>query len=82
MPIQSLVSEPALEKITKLAEGGHQGAKQLATYLGRSGCWHDEPEPVCGSRSWWISWKIFLALTRDSRGLSMTDHEIATEVVV
>ncbi len=32
MPLQSLVSEPALGKITKLAEGGHQGAKQLATY--------------------------------------------------
>lgn len=32
MPLQSMVSEPALGKITKLAEGGHQGAKQLATY--------------------------------------------------
>ena len=32
MPLQSLVSEPALGKVTKLAEGGHQGAKQLATY--------------------------------------------------
>jgi NAD(P)H-dependent flavin oxidoreductase YrpB (nitropropane dioxygenase family) len=32
MPLQSLVSEPALRKIDKLAEGGHEGAKQLATY--------------------------------------------------
>ena len=32
MPLQSLVSEPALGKVTKLAEGGHQGARQLATY--------------------------------------------------
>tara|TARA_B110000881_G_C18289082_1_gene371303 strand:+ start:413 stop:610 length:198 start_codon:yes stop_codon:yes gene_type:complete len=26
------VSEPALDKVVKLAEAGHQGAKQLATY--------------------------------------------------
>lgn len=32
MPLQSLVSEPALRKVDKLAEGGHEGAKQLATY--------------------------------------------------
>jgi NAD(P)H-dependent flavin oxidoreductase YrpB (nitropropane dioxygenase family) len=32
MPIMSLVSEPALAKVGKLAEGGHAGAKQLATY--------------------------------------------------
>ena len=32
MPLQSMVSEPALAKVTKLAEGGHEGAKQLATY--------------------------------------------------
>ena len=32
MPLQSLVSEPALGKVTKLAESGHEGAKQLATY--------------------------------------------------
>ncbi len=32
MPLQSLVSEPALGKVIRLAEGGHQGAKQLATY--------------------------------------------------
>jgi NAD(P)H-dependent flavin oxidoreductase YrpB (nitropropane dioxygenase family) len=32
MPLQSLVSEPALRKVDKLAEGGHDGAKELATY--------------------------------------------------
>ncbi len=32
MPLQSLVSEPALSKVAKLAEGGHEGARQLATY--------------------------------------------------
>ena len=32
MPLQSLVSEPALGKVVKLAEAGHQGAKQLATF--------------------------------------------------
>jgi NAD(P)H-dependent flavin oxidoreductase YrpB (nitropropane dioxygenase family) len=32
MPLQGLVSEPALGQINKLAEGGHEGAKQLATY--------------------------------------------------
>ncbi|MGI9323257.1 MAG: NAD(P)H-dependent flavin oxidoreductase [Pseudomonadales bacterium] len=32
MPLQSLVSEPALGKVAKLAEAGHEGAKQLATY--------------------------------------------------
>jgi NAD(P)H-dependent flavin oxidoreductase YrpB (nitropropane dioxygenase family) len=31
MPLQGLVSGPPLAKVTKLAEGGHQGAKQLAT---------------------------------------------------
>ena len=31
MPLQSLVSEPALGRVTKLAEGGHEGARQLAT---------------------------------------------------
>ena len=31
MPLQSLVSEAPLAKVTKLAEGGHEGAKQLAT---------------------------------------------------
>ncbi len=32
MPLQSLVSEPALKKIDKLAEGGDPAAKRLATY--------------------------------------------------
>lgn len=32
MPLQSLLSKPALEKVDKLAEGGHEGAKALATY--------------------------------------------------
>jgi len=31
-PLQSRVSEPALSKVMKLAEGGHEGARQLATY--------------------------------------------------
>ena len=33
MPLQSLVSEAPLAKVTKLAEGGHPGARQLATYF-------------------------------------------------
>ena len=32
MPVQAQISEPALGKVTKLAEGGHAGAKQLATF--------------------------------------------------
>ncbi len=32
MPLQSLVAEPALARIAKLAEGGHAGAKELDTY--------------------------------------------------
>ncbi|MBC2776056.1 nitronate monooxygenase [Parasphingopyxis sp. GrpM-11] len=32
MPLQSMVSEPALRQIDKLSQGGHQGAKDLATY--------------------------------------------------
>jgi len=32
MPLQSLVSEPALRSIDKLAESGDPGARQLATY--------------------------------------------------
>ena len=31
MPLQSLVSEPALKKIDKLSQSGHKGAKDLAT---------------------------------------------------
>ncbi|MEM7097750.1 MAG: nitronate monooxygenase [Pseudomonadota bacterium] len=33
MPLMSLVSEPALGRVAKLAEGGHTGARQLATYF-------------------------------------------------
>ena len=32
MPLQTLISEPALRKVDKLAEGGHEGAKELSTY--------------------------------------------------
>lgn len=32
MPLQGLVSEPALGKVDKLSQSGHEGAKQLATY--------------------------------------------------
>ena len=32
MPLQSKVSEPALRKVTQLADAGHEGAKQLATF--------------------------------------------------
>ncbi|MEL7033347.1 MAG: nitronate monooxygenase [Pseudomonadota bacterium] len=32
MPLQSLISEPALSHIDKLSQGGHEGAKELATY--------------------------------------------------
>ena len=32
MPLQSLVSEPALAKVDKLAQQGHAGARDLATY--------------------------------------------------
>ncbi len=32
MPLQGLVSRPALAKVDKLAEGGHEGAMKLATY--------------------------------------------------
>jgi NAD(P)H-dependent flavin oxidoreductase YrpB (nitropropane dioxygenase family) len=32
MPLQSLISEPALSRINKLADSGHSGAKRLATY--------------------------------------------------
>ena len=32
MPLQPLVAEPALQKVNKLAAGGHDGAKDLATY--------------------------------------------------
>tara|TARA_Y100000590_G_scaffold136961_1_gene156768 strand:+ start:30257 stop:31396 length:1140 start_codon:yes stop_codon:yes gene_type:complete len=32
MPLQPMVAEPALAKVNKLAEGGHDGAKDLATH--------------------------------------------------
>jgi NAD(P)H-dependent flavin oxidoreductase YrpB (nitropropane dioxygenase family) len=32
MPLQPMVAEPALAKVNKLAEGGHEGAKDLSTY--------------------------------------------------
>jgi NAD(P)H-dependent flavin oxidoreductase YrpB (nitropropane dioxygenase family) len=32
MPLQSFVSEPALRRVNKLAETGHEGARRLATY--------------------------------------------------
>ena len=32
MPLQTFISEPPLRLIDKLAEGGHPGAKELATY--------------------------------------------------
>ncbi|MXZ55292.1 MAG: nitronate monooxygenase [Gammaproteobacteria bacterium] len=32
MPIQSLVSEPPLHRIAQMADKGHQGARELATY--------------------------------------------------
>ncbi|MFC3614476.1 NAD(P)H-dependent flavin oxidoreductase [Lutimaribacter marinistellae] len=32
MPFQTLVSEPALSRIEKLAAGGHEGARDLSTY--------------------------------------------------
>ena len=33
MPLQSLVSEPALSRIARLADSGHAGARQLTTYF-------------------------------------------------
>lgn len=32
MPLQTLVSEPALRKVEKLAQSGHEGAAELSTY--------------------------------------------------
>ena len=32
MPLQPIVAEPALQKVNKLAEGGHEGARELSTY--------------------------------------------------
>ncbi|BBZ79437.1 monooxygenase [Mycolicibacterium anyangense] len=33
LPLQSMISEPTLRRIDKLAENGHPGAQQLATYF-------------------------------------------------
>ena len=33
MPLQSIISEPAMARITRLAEGGHEGARDLASYF-------------------------------------------------
>ncbi len=33
MPLQGMISEPALGKIAKLADSGHAGARQLTTYF-------------------------------------------------
>jgi NAD(P)H-dependent flavin oxidoreductase YrpB (nitropropane dioxygenase family) len=32
MPLQSMLSEPALRRIDRLADGGHPGAQEIATY--------------------------------------------------
>ena len=32
MPLQPMVAEPALQKVNKLGEGGHAGARDLSTY--------------------------------------------------
>ena len=32
MPLQGMISRPALAKVDKLAEAGHKGAKEIATY--------------------------------------------------
>jgi hypothetical protein len=32
MPLQSKISEPALRKVSNLADAGHEGARQLATF--------------------------------------------------
>lgn len=33
MPLQSVIAEPAMAQVNKLAEGGHEGAKALASYF-------------------------------------------------
>jgi len=33
MPYQSIVTEPVMGRVTRMAEGGHEGAKQLASYF-------------------------------------------------
>lgn len=45
--LQALVSEPALRQIDKLAEAGHESARQLATYwVGQGVGLMDESGPV------------------------------------
>jgi hypothetical protein len=33
MPLQSIISDTAMSKVLKLANGGHAGAKKLASYF-------------------------------------------------
>jgi len=33
MPFQSVISEPCLHRVERLAEGGHEGARELASYF-------------------------------------------------
>lgn len=33
MPLQSVIAEPAMARVNQLAEGGHEGAKDLASYF-------------------------------------------------
>jgi NAD(P)H-dependent flavin oxidoreductase YrpB (nitropropane dioxygenase family) len=33
MPLQSIVVEPAMDRVNRLAEGGHDGARELASYF-------------------------------------------------
>jgi NAD(P)H-dependent flavin oxidoreductase YrpB (nitropropane dioxygenase family) len=33
MPLQSVISEPYLQRVEKLAEGGHDGARELVSYF-------------------------------------------------
>lgn len=33
MPLQSIITEPAMARITRLAEGGHEGARDMASYF-------------------------------------------------
>ena len=33
MPLQGILSRPAMVKVDKLAEGGHEGAKEIAAYF-------------------------------------------------
>ncbi|MCB1742390.1 MAG: nitronate monooxygenase, partial [Gammaproteobacteria bacterium] len=33
MPLQSIITEPTMQRITRLAESGHAGARELASYF-------------------------------------------------